>query len=332
MQNGNVLIYFKEEQMNEERPLPQIRADLDVLENSGSTWLSNALMYGRIDDADDWDMAGSPESSFNPQSFSPNFPAPPGQRHMLSPVSPGGMSPPPFNIDQTYYGVPGYANESRAQYYPDMDRPGAMSPPPSFRASQEQQATHELWFTAPAHLKTPQAQRLHHVAVRNFIAMLHNKPIVGADLYEMLSTLQPEIQVMYDLDQSENQKLTSRERSVQMITNYLAQHKLDDVRNSIKMAISLLAWAEQDSVRWRQGYLESFTHLAGILNPQIEELPDFKRLSIATRRNLGIAAKTLQLRVMEAEEKLSTFDFDDVWPEGGKAVGMSRINLAQKLV
>lgn len=315
------MIYFKEEQMNEERPLPQIRAELDVLENSGSTWLSNALLYGRLEENDDWTIAGSPESSAHPQSFSPNFPAPPGQRHMLAPVSPGGMSPPPFNIDQTYYGVPGYANDSRAQYYSDMDRPGTMSPPPSFLASQQQQATHELWFTAPAQLKTPQAQRLHHVAVRNFIALLHGKPIVGADLYEMLTTLQPEIQVMYDLDCNEHSRLTSREKSVEMITTYLTQHKLDDIRNSIKQVISLLAWAEQDNVRWRQGYLESFVHLAGILNPQIEELPDFKRLSIATRRNLVIAAKTLKLRVMEAEEKLNAFDFDDIWPDLTKATG-----------
>ncbi|KAJ4358384.1 uncharacterized protein N0V89_002966 [Didymosphaeria variabile] len=320
LQDGNVLIYFTEEQIDEDRPLPQIRAELDVLENCGSTWLNNALLYGRIDDNDDWTLEDSAESSR--QSFTPHFPLPPGQRQMLAPVSPGGMSsPPPFNINQTYYGVPRYSDDSRAQYYPGNARPDAMSPPPSFRASQQQRATHELWFTAPRHLKTPQAQRLHHVAVRNFIAILHDKPMVGADLFEMLNTLQPEIQVMYDLDHDEHSKLTSRERSVQTITNYLTQHKLDDVRNGIKLAISLLTWAEQDNVRWRQGYLESFVHLAGILNPQVEEHPDFKRLSIATRRNLGIAAKSLQLRVMEAEERLGTFDFDDVWPNVAKAAG-----------
>lgn len=322
MQQGSVLIYFTEEQMNEERPLPQIRAELDVLESSGSTWLSNALIYGALDDNDDWTLAGSPESSVTRQSISPNFPVPPGQRQMLGPVSPNGISPPPFNINQAYYGVPGYASDSRTQHYPDIEHSGTMSPPPSFYASQDQPATHELWFTAPAHLKTQQKQRLHHVAIRNFIAMLHNKPIVGADMYEMLTTLQAEIQVMYDLDHHERSRLTPRERSVQMITNYLTEHKLDDVRNSIKLAINLLAWAEQDNVRWRQGYLESFVHLAGILNPQIEALSEFQRLSIATRRNLSIAAKTLQLRVIEAEEKLVTFDFDDIWPDRAKAAGM----------
>lgn len=312
MQSGTVLIYFKEEQTSEDRPVHQIRAELDVLENSGSTWLCNALLYGRIDDdEDDWTLQGSPGSSM-PTPMSPNFPAPPGQRQMLAPTSPGGRSPPPFNIDQAYYGVPGNGTASRAQYYPDVDRPGAFSPAP-FQQTTQQQPTHELWFTAPAHVKTPQAQRLHHVAVRNFLAMLHNKPIVGADMFEMLSTLQPEIQVMYDLDHDSSSRTTPRERSVEMITTYLSRHGLDDIRNSIKRALGLLAWAEQDSVKWRQGYLDSFVHLAGIMNPQIEELPDFKRLSIVTRRNLGIAAKTLQLRTMEAEEKLGAFDFSDIW-------------------
>ena len=37
MQHGSVLIYFKEEQVDEDRPVPSIRADLEVLQNSGST-------------------------------------------------------------------------------------------------------------------------------------------------------------------------------------------------------------------------------------------------------------------------------------------------------
>lgn len=144
--------------------------------------------------------------------------------------------------------------------------------------------------------------------------MLHGKPIVGADLYDMLSTLQPEVEVMFDLDNDNSSSQRSpRERSVQMITNYLSQHGIDDVRNSIKSAMCLLTWAEQDNVKWRQGYLENFVHLAGVMIPELEEVPEFKRLSVVTRRNLGIAAKTLQLRVMEAEEKLAAFDFGDIW-------------------
>ncbi|KAF2007325.1 hypothetical protein P154DRAFT_558605 [Amniculicola lignicola CBS 123094] len=316
MKTGNVLIYFKEEQISEDRPVPQIHAHLDVLENSGSTWLSNALLYGRIDDnEDEWTLPGSPDTSF-PANVGYAL----GQRRMLSPTSPGGRSPPPFNIDRdqaSYYGVPGSAAPpSRNFNYHDMDSPSSSHQSPNYGAPQR--ATHELWFTAPAHCKTPQAQRLHHVAVRNFLAMLHNKPIVGADLYEMLSTLQPEIQVMYDLD-DDQQSRSPRERSVQMIKDYLCEHKLDDIRNSIKRSLGILAWAEQDSVRWREAYVESFIHLAGVMSPQLEELPDFKKLSIITRRNVGFAAKTLQLRVMEAEEKLASFDFSDLWEDPAKA-------------
>ncbi|KAF2203145.1 hypothetical protein GQ43DRAFT_412242 [Delitschia confertaspora ATCC 74209] len=136
----------------------------------------------------------------------------------------------------------------------------------------------------------------------------------------MLSTLQAEIQVMYDLDFDERIQMTPRERSIQMITQYLSSHGLDNPRMNIKSALGLLAFAEQDGIRWRQGYIENFVHLAGFLNSQIEESPDFKRLSMGTRRNLTIGAKGIQLQVLEAEEKLSSFDLD-MWEETAKTNG-----------
>jgi hypothetical protein len=318
MQTGTVSIYFKEEQTNEEYPVPQLRADIDVLEKAGSTWLSNALLYGTlVDDEESWAIPGSPESLLSPLALSPNFSSPPGQR--FPSTSPSAQSPPPFHMSQQYYGVPSSSTAPTSPYYSDV-YPRSQSPP-SFESPGEQKATHELWFTAPAHVKTPQGQRLHHVAIRNYLAMLHNKPIVGAEFYEMLLTLQPEIQVMYDLDHDEHSRISSNERSVQMVTNYLTKYKLDDVRKSIKQAMCLLAWAELDNVKWKQGYLETFVHLTGVLCPELEEVPEFKRLSLVTRRNLGIASKQLQLRVMDAEEKLGPFDFEDLWFDTTKVAG-----------
>ncbi|KAF2752048.1 hypothetical protein M011DRAFT_393651 [Sporormia fimetaria CBS 119925] len=129
----------------------------------------------------------------------------------------------------------------------------------------------------------------------------------------MLSTLQPEILMMYDLDQDTQCSNRSREHSLQIILQYLNRRGLDDVRNSVKTALDLLAWSELENVKWKQGYIESFTHLVGVMSPQVEELPEFRRLSVGTRRNLTIAAKSLQLRVMEAEEKLAAFDFSELW-------------------
>jgi hypothetical protein len=331
MNSGSVLIYFTEEQRDEDTPLFSIRAELDVLESSGSTWLSNALLYGRIDDDDDeWTLPTSPESSTSQHSYAnldshhQRTSRTPQQQHsnldshhqrMLRPVSPAGRSPPAWDIDQSYDGI-----STRATSRMDnLDlRSGRSNSPPPFQRITQRNPTHEIWFPAPKHIKTAQGRRMHHVAIRNFLAMLHGKPIVGADLFDMLNTLQPEIEVMYDLDNSRT-SMTPRERSVQMITNYLGQHGIDDVRTSIKSAMCLLAWSEQDNVKWRQGYLETFTHLSGVMIPELEEVAEFKRLSIVTRRNLGIAAKSLQLRVMEAEEKLSTFDFSDLWEDASKA-------------
>ena len=316
MQHGSVLIYFKEEQVDEDLPIPSIRAELDVLQNSGSTWLNNALLYGQIDDndVDDWNLSdsASPQSS----RFSRNM-SQPTQRRMLAPTSPGGTSPSLFDID--HHSSIDSRTASRAHYLSESSYIDRSNSPPPFLQTYQRNPTHEIWFTAPSRVQTPQGQRLHHVAIRNFLALLHGKPIVGADIYEMLNTLQPEIQVMYDLDTGTQTGLTARERSVQMITNYLVNHGLDDIRNNTKHALALLAWAEQDAVRWRQGYLESFVHLSGVMNQDLENHPDFKRLSVVTRRNLGLAGKTLQLRVMEAEEKLSSFDFDDLYEDTTKA-------------
>lgn len=312
MHRGSVLIYFKEEQLDEEHPVPSIRAELDVLQSSGSSWLTNALLMGRLDDdEDDWALPAADDFMAPPQQYGRD-------RRMLSPTSLGGRSPPPLDIDHISFRAPSRAASQTPQSPQSHTIDGARSPSSALlRQNSQKNPTHEIWFTAPAELRTLQAQRLHHVAIRNFLAMLHGKPLVGADVFDMLSTLQSQIQVMYDLD-ADIQSTTLAERSVQMITNYLGKYGIDDVRNDTRHALSLLAWAEQDSVKWRQGYLECFAHLAGSMTPQTEDMSEFKRLSIVTRRNLGIAAKTLQLRVMEAEEKMAAFDFADLWRSNPK--------------
>ncbi|KAH4352362.1 hypothetical protein HBH98_020050 [Parastagonospora nodorum] len=320
MSTGSVLIYFKEEQMDHERPLPSIRARLDVLENSGSTWLKETLHYFRIDDSDDgWALPSMSESSMSPRDYPQHHDQ--SSRRMLGPTSPGGRSPPPFDIDQLHDGISTRAG-SRLDTLSENGRAQRSNSDATFRRLTEDQPTHKLWFTAPDHIKTAQGQRLHHVAIRNFLAMLHGKPIVGADLFDMLNTLQPQIEDMYKFDDNQS-RVSARDRSIQMITNYLGQHGIDDVRTSIKSAMCLLTWSEQEQVKWRQGYLESFVHLAGVMIPELEDVPEFKRLSIVTRRNLGIAAKTLQLRKMEAEEKLAAFDFSDLWEDTSKVANSS---------
>jgi hypothetical protein len=318
MSNGSVYIYFKEEQVDDEHPLPSIRAKLDVLENSGSPWLRNALLYMRnVDHDDDWALPNNSGSSI-PSYYDSHHDDQPRHPRMLGPTSPGGRTPPPFDIDHSYDGMSTRA-ASRLDEISDFGRSPQSHMSPPFQRALEDRPTHKIWFTAPEHIKTAQEQRMHHLAIRNFLAILHGKSIVGADLFDMLNTLQPQIEDMYTDFDNPQPKVTARDQSIQMITNYLGQNGVDDVRSSIKSAMCLLAWSEQEKVKWRQGYLESFVHLAGVMIPELEEVPEFKRISIVTRRNLGIAAKALQLRVMEAEEKLATFDFTDLWEDSSKA-------------
>lgn len=310
MHNGSVLIYFKEEQLDEDHPVPSIRAELDVLQSSGSSWLTNALMMGQLDeDEDDWALTAADDFMAPSRQYE-------SERRMLSPTALGDMSSPPLDIDPMSSRAPS-RNMFQTAHDQTIDRQRSPSSA-VVRQNNQRNPTHEIWFTAPSELRTSQAQRLHHVAIRNFLAILHGKPIVGADVFDMLSSLQAQIQVMYDLDTDSRSRTPPAERSVRIITNYLGRYGVDDMRNDVRHALALLAWAEQDSVRWRQGYLECFTHLVGAVTPHIEETCEFKRLSIVTRRNLGIAAKTLQLRIMEAEEKLTSFDFADLWKDSPK--------------
>lgn len=302
MHDGSVLIYFKEEQLDEGQPVPSIRAELDVIRNSGSMWLNNALRMGVLDeDEHDWALATADE-------FIAPLQQPGHERRMLGPTPVGGRSPPPLDIDHTVLGSPSRSTSVTPQHRTSGRELSPLSA--HHLPSSQRNSTHEIWFTAPAELRSLQAQRLHHVAIRNLFAILHGKPTVGADIFDMLRTLQLQIEVMYDL---ENRSASPSEHSVAMITNYLGTYGVDDVRNSVRNALSLLAWAEQDNVRWRQGYLECFTHLAGMIEPHIEDTLEFRRLSVLTRRNLSIAAKALQLRAMEAEEKLSSFDLGELW-------------------
>ncbi|CBX95090.1 hypothetical protein IAQ61_009803 [Plenodomus lingam] len=317
MQTGEVLIHLGGQQFEDDLPVPTIRADLQVLQDSGSTWLTNTLAMGRIEDDDisDWELSNDSGSWLQNELPPPSFNQP--KRHkMLRPALPGKTYPQPFANDQGHSGVDSQTTSQAHHLTESAQTEYAISPDLS-QWSDDQMTTHQIWFPIPSNIQTMHGQRLHHVAIRNFLAILHGKSIVGADLFEMVDTLQATIVVMYDLDNNQS-GLTPQELSIQMITDYLEQHGLDDVRNNVRHALGLLLWSEQDNVRWRQGYLESFVHLAGVMTSEIEELSDFKRLSVVTRRNLGMAGKTLQLRIMEAEERLAGFEFADLWGNDSK--------------
>jgi hypothetical protein len=181
--------------------------------------------------------------------------------------------------------------------------------------------THEIWFRAPSHITRPDIQRRHHMATRNFLALLYGLPIVGNDFFETLSDLQNVMDTYYELNEP-----SERWNSPQVLIKYLLQRQLDDVRGNLSHALGLMAWAEQPSVRWEAGYMEGFVHATGMMSAKTPEMREFRNLSQASRHKVQNVFNALQLKIMEAEDRLTTFDFPEVW----YAEGVSASHPAQK--
>ncbi|KAK1574107.1 uncharacterized protein LY79DRAFT_583180 [Colletotrichum navitas] len=167
------------------------------------------------------------------------------------------------------------------------------------------QISYEMYFPAPANMSKTEQLRSH-VTTRNVFALLYHASLVGLSLHQALSDLHMRLDAYMPPD-SDN---------VGMILNYLSARGIDDVRNDPDTAVSLLAWSEGSAVRWEEGWRESFLHCAGMYI-QLERCADFKELTPITRALLERACLETQLRVQAAEERLSEFQYGDMWPASG---------------
>ncbi|KAF2089151.1 hypothetical protein K490DRAFT_38953, partial [Saccharata proteae CBS 121410] len=104
-----------------------------------------------------------------------------------------------------------------------------------------------------------------------------------------------------------------RPNTALILVDYIKMRKLDDVRGSLANTLGLLAWSEKQEICWDAGYMEAFIHAVGMLTPDSFHRPEFKRLSPVTRHNLEKAFNAMQIKILNAEEKLSTFDFPEIW-------------------
>ncbi|KAK1997587.1 hypothetical protein LX36DRAFT_608499, partial [Colletotrichum falcatum] len=193
---------------------------------------------------------------------------------------------------------------------PPMLRPhtrgGQPTPPISEDlADADGQISYEMYFPTPANMsKTDQLRG--HITTRNIFALLYHASLVGLSLHQALSDLHMRLDAYMPPD-SDN---------VGMILNYLSARGIDDVRNDPETAVSLLAWSEGSAVRWEEGWRESFLHCAGMYC-QLDQCADFKELTPITRALLERACLETQLRVQAAEERLSEFQYSDMWPATG---------------
>ncbi|KAB2571032.1 hypothetical protein DBV05_g10282 [Lasiodiplodia theobromae] len=320
MPSGNCLVYFSEDSNSHTETRPMLRVHVEKLQEARSSFLSNLVTYGEVDQED----YSPPPSIAGSASSPPAYPLTSSNLgyldedtissvrdipdRVMSPTR--QMAPQSVRSSESTYGGNPLLRNPHLAAFPTPPRSRTQSDVASSAdlSNQEVEVTHEIWFPAPSYIKTPHAQRRHHLATRNFLALLYNKPIVGTDLFEMLSELQMVMDIMYELNEPNR-----RPNVAAIIVDYVVGRRLDDVRGSLTNALSLLAWSEKLDVGWDQGYLESFVHAVGMLNRSSFERPEFKRLSPVTRHNLEKAYNGMQIKILNAEEKLSTFSFPDLW-------------------
>ena len=349
MDDGNCLIFFSEE-TDENDPKPMLRVHTKVLEDARSAFISNLLRYGEIileEDEEDMEISitdnatirtsptlaaqptGWPLSQNNLHDYIvhpangsiDDFPRPPetpdirAQRLTLQ----GGPHS-RIGSDQISWYLDGQtAIDSTSRQHGNIRVPPSISetatltrdstiPDEQPAGTQDVGITHEIWFRAPAHIKRPDIQRRHHMATRNYLALLYGLPIIGNDFYEMLSDLQNVMDTYYELNDPYD-----RWDSTQVIIQYLQRRQLDDVRNDVSAGLGLLAWAEQPNVNWDAGYIEAFVHSVGLWSPRTPDLPEYKNISQVTRHKLQNAYNSSQLKLIEVEDRLERFGFQELW-------------------
>lgn len=166
----------------------------------------------------------------------------------------------------------------------------------------EAQIRYEIHFPAPNGTSRIEILR-HHITTRNFFALLLNKPLVGLTFYQALVDLHERLTVFMPRNSDCNN----------MIVGYLTRNRLNNVCNDPAAAAGLLAYSEDDEVQWPEGWREGFVHCSGMYS-KLPQLPEFCDISHISRTLLERSYLELQARIQVAEDRLSSFNFDDMWP------------------
>ena len=163
------------------------------------------------------------------------------------------------------------------------------------------QIRYEIHFPAPDGASKIAILR-HHITTRNFFALLLNKPLVGLTFYQALIDLHERLLAL----------MPRESNCTIMIMDYLTSNRLHNVCNEPAAAAGLLAYSEDDEVQWPEGWREGLVHCSGMYT-RLRELPEFRDISQVSRVLLEHSHLKLQAKIQVAEDKFSTFVFDDMW-------------------
>ena len=162
---------------------------------------------------------------------------------------------------------------------------------------------YEIHFPAPSDSSRTDMLR-YHITTRNFFALLLARPLVGLTFYQALMDLNERIRLYMPGDPN----------CALIIIKCLMENNLHNVCNDPAAAAGLLAWSEDEEVCWQEGWREGFVHCSGMY-AQLQNLPEFRDVSHTSRALLERAHLERQVRLQEAEDRLTNFEFDDIWPD-----------------
>ena len=165
----------------------------------------------------------------------------------------------------------------------------------------EGQISYELCFPVPRGMSATEALR-YNITTRNFFALLHDRSLVGLNLYQALN----------DLTERLRTYMEGRDY-VGMLLEYVSSNGLDDFRENPSNAAAYLAWCETADVRYEEGWREAFVHCTGMYN-RLEATPEYKLVSHITKALLERKSLEVSVRVQNCEDRLKDFDFLDMWP------------------
>lgn len=182
---------------------------------------------------------------------------------------------------------------------------GRRVPPSSLEISKprnEAHIRHEIHFPAPDGASRAEILR-YHITTRNFFAFLLNKPLVGLTFYQALIDLHERLLIL----------LPREANCTEVMMGFLMRNRLHNVCNDPAAAAGLLAYSEDDEVQWVEGWREGFVHCSGMYT-NLRALPESRDISHTSRTLLERSHLELQAKIQEAEDRLSVFNFGDMWP------------------
>ncbi len=179
----------------------------------------------------------------------------------------------------------------------------------------EAQIRYEIHFPAPNGASRNEILR-HHITTRNFLALLVNKPLVGLTFYQALIDLHERLMVF----------MPRESNCTDTIGEFLTRNCLHNICNDPAAAAGLLAYGEDDEVQWPEGWREGFVHCSGMYT-KLRELPEFRDISHVSKTLLERSHLELQARIQVAEDRLSSFNLDDMWPSHTIQPPAARVSL-----